>query len=75
MRRQRESVGGCSGVIGRSNPGQARHALLGDETATWTRTIATGFLGSLDLAPRFGDFLGFIFKSPPSLFLGLGHVR
>lgn len=64
-------------VIGRKpNPGQASPRALGDETASWTKTMATGSLDSLlGFGPSFlGFFRIFIFKSPP-LLLGLGHVR
>ena len=38
---------GFAEVIGKSNLGQASPPALGDETATWTKTMATGFLDSL----------------------------
>ena len=66
----REEGGGstlekCADVIGRElNVGQASPRALGDETASWTKTMATGSLDrSLDFAPRFGDFLGFLFSN------------
>jgi len=64
-------------IVGELNVGQASPRALGDETASWTKTMATGSLDSLvGFDPSFwGFFRIFIFKSFPLFLLGLGHVR